>query len=515
MRDFLRHRRSYPTQLLPRKGRRLVFMLAAVLIGLLPLITAEAVLRYCDIGHLSDANDPYVGFTSQRPLFQANRDTGRYKIAAERQTFFCPDSFPIEKRDNAFRIFCLGGSTVQGRPFAIETSFTTWLKLNLETADPSRQWEVVNCGGISYASYRLIPIMRELLDYEPDLFIICTGHNEFLEDRTYGPVKRTPRWIARPHAWLSQLYTYNTLRSVAVQIRSKTGAVARKQRPQLPEEVNALLDYRGGLDDYHRDAEWRQGTIAHFEFNLHHMVAMARQSHVPVVLVNPPYNLKDSPPFKYVNRKGLTNDQENQFQQLWEEAKQEGITVAERVVLLRKAIAIDDQHAGVRYHLGKCLLSQGQYDAAKAELIAAKDEDICPLRILTSMRDIITEVAQDHAVPLVDAQLLFVKLTPHGITGDEWFVDHVHPSMRGHQRLARALFGEMVQQSWVHPTEHWARRRDQAFLKHLQSLDAMYYVRGQQRLEGLRRWTQGRASLTKPHPNAASPAPGTTAAETE
>ena len=85
--------------------------------------------------------------------------------------------------------YCLGGSTVQGRPYAIETSFTTWLELNLRTADPRYQWEVVNCGGVSYASYRLVPILRELLAYEPDLFIICTGHNEFLEDRTYASVK--------------------------------------------------------------------------------------------------------------------------------------------------------------------------------------------------------------------------------------------------------------------------------------------------------------------------------------
>ena len=181
--------------------------------GLLPLLASETVLRCCGIGRVSDAEDPYVGFVNVRPLFRPNKESGHYEIAPERQTFFRPDSFPMEKRANEFRIFCLGGSTVQGRPYAIETSFTTWLELNLRTADPRYQWEVVNCGGVSYASYRLVPILRELLDYKPDLFIICTGHNEFLEDRTYGPVKQTPRWITQSHAWLTQLHTYNALRS--------------------------------------------------------------------------------------------------------------------------------------------------------------------------------------------------------------------------------------------------------------------------------------------------------------
>ena len=63
----------------------------------------------------------------------------------------------------------LGGSTVQGRPFSIETAFSTWLELSLTAADPSRIWQVVNCGGVSYASYRLAPIVDESSCYKPDL----------------------------------------------------------------------------------------------------------------------------------------------------------------------------------------------------------------------------------------------------------------------------------------------------------------------------------------------------------
>ena len=44
---------------------------------------------------------------------------------------------------------------------------------------------MINAGGISYASYRVAVVIKELARYEPDLFIIYTGHNEFLEERTY------------------------------------------------------------------------------------------------------------------------------------------------------------------------------------------------------------------------------------------------------------------------------------------------------------------------------------------
>ena len=491
------------------RGKKLAFALASLLLGFVPLIVAEFALRSAGLGQVSDVDDPFIGFVNVRPLFEANNDSQQYEITEQRQTFFRPDSFSIHKQANEYRIFCLGGSTVQGRPYAIETAFSTWLELSLQTADPRHKWEVVNCGGVSYASYRLAPIMRELLDYQPDMFVLYTGHNEFLEDRTYGPIKRTPPWIARSHVWLSRLRTYNALRSLSIRLRQNPREKTERDRPQLPEEVDALLDYRGGLSDYHRDDVWRSGTIAHFEFNLRRMVALAHEHGVPIILVNPVSDLKDTPPFKFAHRGDLTGDEQKRFEQLWDEAKKEGISVNERIALLRQTIAIDDAHAGVHFHLGKCYLNQQQFDLAKDEFTAAKDEDICPLRILTPMQQIIKRVARDTGTPLIDAQLLFAQLTRDGITGNEWLVDHVHPSMRGHQRLASALFDELVRQDLVHPTSGWELRREKVFRDHMQSLDAMYFIRGQQRLKGLQLWTQGRASLIKTPRPSPSPPPAT------
>ena len=44
--------------------------------------------------------------------------------------------------------------------------------------------------------------MQELIRYEPDLFVICTGHNEFLEERTYPAARldRSGRRGRGPHA---------------------------------------------------------------------------------------------------------------------------------------------------------------------------------------------------------------------------------------------------------------------------------------------------------------------------
>src|SRR5205085_3098240 len=190
-------------------------------------------LRALGLGQATDFNDPFVGFSDIHPLFVLNEETGRYEIPKSRQTHFQPDGFAAEKSANEFRIFVLGGSTVQGRPWSIESSFTTWLGLNLDASDASREYQVVNCGGVSYATYRLIPILQEVLKYQPDLIIFCEGHNEFLEDRSYAPLKaRGPALM-----WLEQqatrLYTYNVIRDAALRLTTATKEETGPSQPVL------------------------------------------------------------------------------------------------------------------------------------------------------------------------------------------------------------------------------------------------------------------------------------------
>jgi hypothetical protein len=55
------------------------------------------------------------------------------------------------------------------------------LELELQATQPDRTWEVINCGGVSYGSWRLVAVLKEVLQYAPDLIILATGENEFLE----------------------------------------------------------------------------------------------------------------------------------------------------------------------------------------------------------------------------------------------------------------------------------------------------------------------------------------------
>ncbi len=488
----------------------------AVLLGLGLFAVAELVCVLADWGRMTDFDDPFVGFSEVHPLFVRDESGRNFEIAQSRREFFAPDSFPAVKAANSFRVFVLGGSTVQGRPFSIQTSFTTWLRLALEAADPSRRWEIVNCGGISYASYRLVPILKEVLQYEPDLIIVCTGHNEFLEDRSYGHIRTASPWVSRPLRWLARRRTFNLLRAAILSLKDDDAEEPPADRPLLPGEVDALLDHPGGLEQYHWDEDWRRGVVAHFENNLERMDSLAHEAGVPLWFILPPSNLCDSPPFKSEHRTDLADADLDRWQRLILRARDRYRDApAAAVTLLEKALTIDDRYALIHYELGKCYEVLGEREQARRAFIAARDTDVCPLRMITPLEEAMRRVARETGRPLFDAHRLLEARCPNGILGDYLLVDHVHPSLRGHQLIAAELAQAFVEQGWIDPPPDWDSRRDRAWSRHLESLPPMYFFRGKRTLENLRLWAAGRVGepvfAPQPTPDEVAPdeaAPG-------
>lgn len=472
------------------KARRRIwlFRLMAVALSLSPLLIAEAVCRVLDVGKKQEDLHPEVGFEAVHPLFELTADETRYEIAANRLSHFRPDGFAASKASNEFRIFVLGGSTVQGRPYSIETSFTTWLQLSLNAADPTRDWEVINCGGISYASYRLKPILHECLTYQPDLILIYTGHNEFLESQTFTQLERNANWISRSNDVFSNSRFYNVVRQ-----RFK-GSEKYEDRKTMPAEVSARLDYQNGLDEYQRDPVWRKNVIEQYRNQIKAMHREIKNAGVPVFFLNPTENLQ-TPPFKSVLGETTADDVvQHQIEQLIREAadtKDHHLALA----TLSEAGELDDRFALTHYHIGLRYAELGEYPNAKAALTRAIEEDICPLRMLPSMHTALCEEIEDSL--LIDIQKRFESESDDGITGDAMFVDHVHPTINGHQIIAEEIMDRMKSAGIVSPQPDWEKDRDLAYQSHLDGLNFAYFERGRQQLEGLRRWTRGESPLKK------------------
>lgn len=457
-----------------------------MLLGLLPLLLLEGALRLADVAR--PVADPLAGIGGQRPVFERVGDV--YRTARAKENFFGVQEFPAAKPTNAFRLFALGGSTVYGHPYLNDTAFPKWLELELAARAPGRAVQAINCGGISYASYRLAYVLREALRHQPDLVILAMGHNDFLEDRTYDSLKT--RSAARH--WLTEQTA--SLRTVALarRIHPPAPALQPDEAGTTSAEVDARLDHsRAGYAAYHRDDAWHARVLRQFEDSFRAMLAECRAANVPVIIVTLGSNLRDCPPFKSEHRAGLTPAQEGEWQRHFDDATQADLRddLPAALARYRAAEAIDPQHALLNYRLARCLDRLGQTQAAREYFLRAKDEDICPLRMLDRIYQLQHALAAETRTPLVDARTLLESLSPDALPGNDLYLDHVHPTLGGHQHIARAL-AEKVHALRLLPTAPaWAEasRRD-AFQAHLQNLPSAYFANGRRRVDWLENWAK-------------------------
>jgi tetratricopeptide (TPR) repeat protein len=429
--------------------------------------TTELVLALAGVRPLLLSEDPLVGFAENIPQFiKARRKDGAemYITPDNKLTLFNFQAFPVHKDKNAYRIFCVGGSTTYGRPYMDPLSFCGWLRWYLLAADPSRKWEVINVGGISYASYRVAHIMNELKDYQPDLFIVYSGQNEFLEQRSYGALQELPAWVINLDAILSDTRIYTAMKLAMDAIRPGTDALSLK-RDQLKGETDDILNHTLGPESYHRDDQLKQQIIMHYRLNLHRIAKIADSTGADIVYVKPVVNIRDISPFKSEHRNDLELDELMQWQVLYSDARnlQQAGRLDEAMEKYRAALAIDDRYAELHYRIGQILFKQLRYDEAEAAFRRAVEEDVAPLRILASMQQAVDDVAADEGAPLIDfpdiMRQAYLDKYGHTVFGREYFTDHVHTNYEGYYKLGMALFDYLVEQGIARPETTWTAAR--------------------------------------------------------
>lgn len=473
--------------------RKWTFRAVAMLLGLSAFILLEAVCRINGWGAAAPSTGDFAEFAAVRPLFQRDEATSEYHVAANRRRYFSEESFSASKPANEFRIFVFGGSTVQGRPFSIATSFTTFLEMSLNKACPSTRWQVVNCGGISYASYRLLPVMKECLTYQPDLYIVCTGHNEFLEFISYSSTRQS-RALTSSYSMLDRFNSFHVAQSL-LSAAAKPKAGPETIVPRMAEEVDAVLDHQGGLMAYTRETLHAEQIVDNFAANLQQMVDLSAAAGVPLMMMQPPSNLRDCPPFKSEYSRQTTAEVQSDISAKLKLASELHKTDPSTAIRTLSSITTADPEFALGwYQLGRALAHNHQPQKALDAFTHARDEDICPLRMTSDLQQAMADVVVANNVPFLDVQKLLVANSRDGLVGEAALVDHIHPSFRSHLEIGVGITQLMHAHGLVqYSDEGWATDVREHLEDHLQSLDNMYFLRGRQTLELLQIWTDGRA----------------------
>ena len=343
--------------------------------------------------------------------------------------------------------------------------------------------------------------MRECLEYQPDLYVFCGGHNQFLEHISFENVRESAA-VTGP-----ALLVLNRLRSFRILQRTLKGAGHQADdsvqevsvsRATLPAEVSTILDQQDGLTKYHRDDKLASQIAASFAGDLRSMSRLCREHRLPLLFVLPPSNLCDCPPFKSEFSDATSVEVRSDIISELKQARQLAASnLSQAISVLQRTADKDERYALTWYELGQLQLAAKDFSAAAISFRRAKDEDICPLRITAPLEAGMRDVASMESVPLLDADELLARRCANGIVGDGVLVDHVHPSFRGHEDIALSIADWMISSGLATESNTaWKEDSIEECRDRLSALDDLYFLRGQRALRSLRLWAAGRAIET-------------------
>jgi tetratricopeptide (TPR) repeat protein len=352
---------------------------------------------------------------------------------------FNEQGFAAAKPANGLRLFCLGGSSAYGFPWGARESFAGVLGDVLAAAHPERHVESVNAAGLSYALHRVRLVAEEVVAYEPDVLILYSGHNEFVEPSFFEALKRRGRaWNRLEHA-AAHSRLYSALR----------GLLRPPPPPASPADPRMFVRRETAI----YSADQKRRTTDEFREGLRSIVRLAHARGVKVLLATVPANLREWRPLEREAAAALGPGEREAWgaalragrqrleQGRWSEAEAE----------LRRAAALDPDHAETRYLLGRVHEALSQWDAAHEAYRAACDLDPSPIRRLSGINDALRAVAREEGALLVDVERSFEERSEHGLIGFNLIEDYVHPTLEGHRIIAWEMWQAMEREGWLGP----------------------------------------------------------------
>ena len=196
-----------------------------------------------------------LGFSPESRVFVRDSN-GRLGTAAEKADAFVTQHFAPEPEKP--RVVVVGGSSVNR------------LSGQFRVLSDTLGLEVINAGGHSYGTHRLVAVVVEVLRYKPDVVVLYTGHNEFEEVRQQRLVHPWRGAVAKA---LSNLAVYRLTRDIWV--------TSRIQAMRGEPDPSAAWSHTFTDDEV-------EDRMTAFRENLTAMVTLCQQAGVSVILTTIP-----------------------------------------------------------------------------------------------------------------------------------------------------------------------------------------------------------------------------------
>ena len=359
---------------------------------------------------------------ASKPYFFANRNRPGY---AEQTNFLMP------KPAGTVRIFLIGESAAKGFPQPRNLSISSFLTEILAAASPGRRYEVINLGTTAVASFPLVYQVRDALAYAPDLFVLYVGNNEFYGAYGTGSINaagKLPPAVLRVQRALRGLAIVQLLDS---------------WRHGSSDTNRTLMEQMIGRSVIPADSPLRAAAARNLRENLSTMLSDLGRAGVPVLVCTTASNEQGLAPLGEDDLTGLDETGKQKHRALLAEAegllRNDPVANLKAMEALAQAHALAPRSARTAFLLGRAHRDAGNADAARNAFQVARDLDTLPWRPTSATEQAIRDAAAAHKVPLCDIAERFRDETPPHRTGWELLDDHVHLSLAGQARAARAI----------------------------------------------------------------------------
>ena len=407
-------------------------LLAGVIFLSFILLALEFLLSFAGL----EKYDPQFMPKSSYPIFVPGKGemADYYVTSPHFGAYINKQSFLREKPADVTRIFVVGGSAAYGFPCTEEYGFSGYLRRALDKVAPGR-FELINAAGMSFGSHRVLDVLKDVVLFEPDVVIIYSGNNEYVEQNILPETKTPPSVIAKVSSLLDQTDIYRAMRLALFKVTPKTFESRIKQ--DITDIRSNPQVNRGNIG---RNQQTDTTILANYRKNIAAMKELLVQQGVKVIFCTVPVDiggwLPDSGMPQFADEAAAARWLE--LLDLRDEAFTRG-DITREAEYLRQILEITPHDPGMLFNYGKVLWNLGNYETSYQQLVKAKDLDFRPIRALSSFNEIIhTTVDEQNGIYLADlANRIREKYLQGQAIGI--FLDYCHLTETGHKLVAEWL----------------------------------------------------------------------------